>query len=124
MESLTVEGRALLAKKCKLDTDQLSALLVRARASVPFVQANLIRAEENERALVAEWRARLQEHGVWANDPVPLFPYPSAPEYRQLFGAPDDRAWERALDHYLTQFDTFSDIQEDQPLPLAALERT
>jgi B12-binding domain/radical SAM domain protein of rhizo-twelve system len=123
VESLTVEGRALLAKKCKLDTDELSALLFRARESVPFVQANLIRAEENEQALVAAWRAEMQEHGVWANDPVPLFPYPSAPEYRAMWGAPDDQAWERALDHYLAQFSSFSDIQEDQPLPLAALEQ-
>ncbi len=123
VESLTVEGRALLAKKCKLDTDQLSALLFRARKTVPFVQANLIRAEENEMALVADWRAEMQAHGVWANDPVPLFPYPSAPEYRQLWGAPDETAWERALDHYLAQFSAFSDIQEDQPLPLATLEQ-
>jgi anaerobic magnesium-protoporphyrin IX monomethyl ester cyclase len=122
VESLTVEGRALLAKKCKLDTDQLSALLMHARKTVPFVQANLIRAEENEMALVAEWRAQLHEEGVWANDPVPLFPYPSAPEYRRLWGEPDDQAWERALDFYLRQFSSFSDIQEDQPLSLAELE--
>jgi B12-binding domain/radical SAM domain protein of rhizo-twelve system len=123
VESLTVEGRALLAKKCKLDTDQLSALLFRARKTVPFVQANLIRAAEDETALVAAWRDEMQAHGVWANDPVPLFPYPSAPEYRQLWGAPDDAAWERALEHYLGQFESFSDIQEDTPLPLAELER-
>ena len=55
--------------------------------------------------------------------PVPLFPYPSAPEYRLLWGEPDELAWERALDHYLAQFSSFSDIQEDQPLPLAALEQ-
>jgi len=122
VESLTVEGRALLAKKCRLDTDQLSALLMHARRSVPFVQANLIRAEENEMDLVVAWRAQLHERGVWANDPVPLFPYPSAPEYRRLFGEPDDLAWERALDQYLGQFESFSDIQEDQPLPLVELE--
>jgi B12-binding domain/radical SAM domain protein of rhizo-twelve system len=122
VESLTVEGRALLAKKCRLDTDQLSALLMHARRSVPFVQANLIRAEENEMDLVVAWRAQLHERGVWANDPVPLFPYPSAPEYRRLFGEPDDLAWERALDQYLGQFGSFSDIQEDQPLPLVELE--
>jgi anaerobic magnesium-protoporphyrin IX monomethyl ester cyclase len=123
VESLTVEGRALLAKKCKLDTDELSALLIYARRSVPFVQANLIRAEENEMPLVAEWRAQLHDRGVWANDPVPLFPYPSSPEYRRLWGMPDDKAWERALDYYLAQFTSFSDIQEEQPLPLSALER-
>ncbi|HEX3756896.1 MAG TPA: TIGR04295 family B12-binding domain-containing radical SAM protein [Rhizomicrobium sp.] len=124
VESLTVEGRALLAKKCRLDTEQLSALLFHARRSVPFVQANLIRAEGNEMGLVAAWRAEMERHGVWANDPVPLFPYPSAPEYRRLWGAPDDQAWERALDHYLQQFDSFSDIQDERPLPLNELERT
>ena len=123
VESLTVEGRALLAKKCKLDTDALSALLFHARRSVPFVQANLIRAEENEMALVAAWRSEMEQHGVWANDPVPLFPYPSAPEYRRLWGAPDDQAWERALDYYLGQFNSFSDIQEEKPFPLSALEQ-
>jgi B12-binding domain/radical SAM domain protein of rhizo-twelve system len=122
VESLTVAGRALLAKKCRLDTDQLTALLMHARRSVPFVQANLIRAEENEMDLVVAWRAQLHERGVWANDPVPLFPYPSAPEYRRLFGEPDDLAWERALDQYLGQFESFSDVQEDQPLPLVELE--
>lgn len=48
IESLTAEGRAALAKKCRLDNDALSALLFRARRSVPFVQANLVKAEENE----------------------------------------------------------------------------
>jgi B12-binding domain/radical SAM domain protein of rhizo-twelve system len=122
VESLTREGRALLAKKCKLDNDALSALLFRARRGVPFVQANLIRAEENETALVAAWRAEMAQHGVWANDPVPLFPYPSAPEYRRLWGAPDGQAWERALDHYLQQFDSLSDIQDETPWRLAELE--
>ena len=73
--------------------------------------------------LVAEWRAQLHEEGVWANDPVPLFPYPSSPEYRHLWGMPDDQAWERALDYYLRQFTSFSDIQEEQPWPLSELER-
>lgn len=123
IESLTREGRALLAKKCRLDTDALSALLFRARQSVPFVQANLVRAEENEAKLVEAWREEMQTHGIWANDPVPLFPYPSAPEYRRLWGEPDDCAWERALDYYLRQFESFSDIQDEKPLPLSVLER-
>lgn len=52
----------------------------------------------------------------------PLYPYPSSPTYRQLWGDPDDDAWERAHAHYLTAFDRFSDIQDDRPLPLHALE--
>ncbi len=123
VESLTPEGRDALAKKCRLDTDELTGLLIRARRSVPFVQANLIRVEDDDADQVAEWRARLAKAGVWANDPVPLFPYPSAPDYRQLFGMPDDLAWERAHAHYLGQFDHFSAIQEERPAPLLELER-
>jgi len=72
--------------------------------------------------MVADWRDRLQRAGVWANDPVPLYPYPSSPDYRHRWGAPDDVAWERAHAHYLAQFERFSDIQEERPLPLAELE--
>jgi hypothetical protein len=64
----------------------------------------------------------MHDAGVWANDPVPLFPYPGSPDYRKLWGEPDDQAWERAHDHYLRQFDRFSDIQEQRPLCLHDLE--
>lgn len=123
VESLTEDGRAALDKKCKLTTDELSALLILARRHVPFVQANLIETPADDDAMVQAWRARLREQNVWANDPVPLYPYPSSPDYRRLFGLPDDAAWERAHTHYLGQFDRFSDIQEDRPLPLPELER-
>jgi anaerobic magnesium-protoporphyrin IX monomethyl ester cyclase len=53
---------------------------------------------------------------------VPLFPYPGSPDYRKLWGLPDDDAWERALDYYLSRHATFSDIQEHRPLPLRELE--
>jgi anaerobic magnesium-protoporphyrin IX monomethyl ester cyclase len=124
IESLTVEGRAALNKRCKLDNDALSALLVEARRHVPFVQANLIGVVADDPALVREWRQRLDQAGVWANDPVPLYPYPSSPSYRALWGQPDDQAWERAHEHYLAAFDHFSDLQEERPVPLASLERT
>ena len=123
VESLTVAGRAALDKNCRLDTDELAERLIYARGRVPFVQANLIEAADDERALVAAWRERLAEAGVWANDPVPLFPYPSSPSYRTLFGAPDEAAWERAHAHYLARWSRFSDIQDEQPLPLAHLEQ-
>jgi anaerobic magnesium-protoporphyrin IX monomethyl ester cyclase len=122
IESLTVEGRAALAKRCKLETEDLAALLLKARQHVPFVQANLIGMEQDNEDLVAYWRDRLISGGVWANEPVPLYPYPSSPSYRQLWGEPDDLAWERAHDYYLTAFNAFSDIQDEQPLPLARLE--
>ncbi len=122
VESLTVEGRAALQKRCRMTTDELAERLITARAAVPFVQANLIEASDDDAALVAAWRERLLAAGVWANDPVPMYPYPSSPDYRRLWGAPDEQAWERAHAHYLSRFADFSDIQDDAPLPLATLE--
>ena len=122
VESLTVDGRAALDKRCKMTTDELADRLVLARQHVPFVQANLIETAADEAAMVAAWRERLQAAGVWANDPVPLYPYPSSPDYRRLWGEPDDLAWERAHEHYLGQFTRFSDIQDGAPVALPVLE--
>ena len=122
VESLTEAGRDALDKDCRLDTDSLTRLLIHARRGIPFVQANLIGSPEDNPAMVAAWRDELQRHGVWANDPVPLFPYPSSPDYRKRWGEPDDRAWERAHAHYLIEFERFSDIQDARPLPLPELE--
>lgn len=122
LESLTVEGREMLAKRCRLGTKELAQLLVKAREHVPFVQANLIGVVEDEPALIDYWRGYLIDHGVWANEPVPLYPYPSSPHYRRLWGDPDEHAWERAHAHYLESFRRFSDIQDQRPRPLAELE--
>ena len=123
MESVTERGRSLLAKRCKMSTEELTSLFVHAKKVVPFVQANLIDATTDPPEEVAAWRAHLAAHGVWANEPVPLFPYPGSPEYARRWGPCDDTAWERAHAHYLSQFDDFSDIQESRPLPLSELER-
>ena len=122
IESLTEEGREALAKRCRLDTEDLAQLLFSARRHVPFVQANLIGMEQDSQELVTYWRDRLIGGGVWANEPVPLYPYPSSPGYRTLWGEPDDYAWERAHEHYLAAFSVFSDIQEERPASLAELE--
>jgi B12-binding domain/radical SAM domain protein of rhizo-twelve system len=123
VESITPEGRSLLAKRCKATTEDLTRLLVHAKKRVPFVQANLIDSKTDDPAEIAAWRAHLKDHGVWANEPVPMFPYPGTPDYTRRWGPPDDAAWERAHSHYLEQFSSFSDIQEDRPLPLSELER-
>lgn len=112
----------MLAKRCKLGTEELAELLIKARRHVSFVQANLIGVVEDDPALVAYWRGYLQDNGVWANEPVPLYPYPSSPDYRKLWGEPDNDAWERAHEHYLKSFAAFSDIQDQQPAPLRQLE--
>src|SRR5207248_3436774 len=122
VESLTPAGRDWLDKDCKLSTEELRDRLLHAKRSVPFVQANLIMTEGDDPALIARWRQELQRHGVWANEPVPLFPYPGSPEYRRMWGLPDDDAWERALDYYLDRYSSFSDIQEARPRRLAELE--
>jgi anaerobic magnesium-protoporphyrin IX monomethyl ester cyclase len=122
VESLTRAGRDLLAKDCRLETEELAERLIRAKRHVPFVQANLLEMAEDDAELIEAWRSRLRAAGVWANDPVPLFPYPGSPDYRRLWGLPDDRAWERAVDHYLATFATMSELQEARPRPLAELE--
>jgi len=124
VESITVEGRNLLDKGSRLTTEQLAERLIHARGCVPFVQANLIQSGSDDPEDVERWRSHLQEFGVWANNPVPMFPYPGSPDYTRRWGAPDDRAWERAMEYYLSQFDTFSDIQEARPRPLEELELT
>jgi anaerobic magnesium-protoporphyrin IX monomethyl ester cyclase len=122
VESLTAEGRDMLAKHCRMTTEQLADRLLEAKRHIPFVQANLIAMPQDDGELVHRWRKQMRDAGVWANDPVPLFPYPGSPDYRRLWGEPDDTAWERAHDHYLSQFRAFSDVQEQRPRCLCELE--
>jgi anaerobic magnesium-protoporphyrin IX monomethyl ester cyclase len=122
VESITEQGRDQLDKKCKLSTSEISERLLHAKRKVAFVQANLLDCQTDDPAAVEEWRAHLREHGVWANKPVPLFPYPGSPDYTRRWGRPDDLAWERAHEFYLHQFDSFSDIQEQRPIDLVQLE--
>lgn len=124
IESLSPAGRALLDKQCRLSTEQLAELLVLAKRHIPFVQANLIEMPHDDDAAVETWREMLRGSGVWANDPVPLFPYPGSPDYRRLWGEPDDAAWDRAVDYYIARFGgSFSDVQHGRPLPLRELEQ-
>jgi B12-binding domain/radical SAM domain protein of rhizo-twelve system len=122
VESITEEGRAELDKKCKVSTAEITRRLIYAKSRIPFVQANLLNSAADDPAEVEAWRTELQRAGVWANEPVPLFPYPGSPDYTRRWGLPDDAAWERAHDFYLHRFDRFSDIQEQRPLPLFQLE--
>jgi B12-binding domain/radical SAM domain protein of rhizo-twelve system len=122
VESLTEHGRAALDKACRMTTQELTDRLVTARQHVPFVQANLIASDGDDPAMIDDWRQSLQAAHIWANDPVPMFPYPSSPDYRHRWGLPDDAAWERALEYYLRQFSRFSEIQDNAPLALRTLE--
>jgi B12-binding domain/radical SAM domain protein of rhizo-twelve system len=122
VESISERGRNLLDKNSRLTTEEITDRLVYAKERVAFVQANLIDADVDDPDAVEYWRERLLAHGVWANRPVPLFPYPGSPDYAKRWGAPDDRAWERAIDFYLAAEHELSDIQDDHPLPLDKLE--
>lgn len=122
VESITEAGRDYLDKKCKLTTGELTERLIFAKRLVPFVQANLLAMAEDDEDAIESWRRQLELNGIWANKPVPLFPYPGSPEYTRMWGPADDFAWERAHETYLRGFDSFSDIQEQRPQPLVELE--
>jgi anaerobic magnesium-protoporphyrin IX monomethyl ester cyclase len=126
IESITDEGRDELNKNCRLTTDRLTELLIHARTRVPWVQANLILTEHDQRAKIRAWQDHLKAHGVWVSEPVPMFPFPGTPDYLKMWGIPDDRAWERAHQYYLSTFRDkgYSDIQESQPASLEELECT
>lgn len=122
VESISAEGRQALSKESHLSTEDFIQRLVFAKRHIPFVQASLINAQMDDPQAVEVWRQQLHDHGVWANKPVPLFPYPGSPAYLNRWGLPDNMAWERALSHYTSTFSEFSDIQNPHPLPLSALE--
>jgi len=125
VESITHEGREELNKNCRMGTDRIAELLIYARGRIPWVQANLILTEKDDRAEILCWQEQLKAKGVWVSEPVPMFPYPGSPLYMQTFGdAPDELAWERAHHHYTSMFANkgYSDIQEQTPLPIEELE--
>jgi anaerobic magnesium-protoporphyrin IX monomethyl ester cyclase len=125
VESITHEGRQDLNKNCRISTDRISELLIYARGRIPWVQANLILTERDDRGEIHRWQETLKAKGVWVSEPVPMFPFPGSPLYTQTFAAPpDDMAWERAHRHYTSIFagKGYSDIQEQTPLALEELE--
>lgn len=126
VESITEEGRDELNKNCRMDTGRIADLLVYARTRIPWVQANLILTDKDDRAQIRAWQQDLRARGVWVSDPVPMYPFPGSPLYAQTFGGPpDDHAWERAHHFYTTTFADkgYSDIQEAMPATLEHLER-
>ena len=126
VESISEQGRDELNKNCKIGTDRISELLIYAKQRIHWVQANLILTEHDEKEEIRRWQEGLKSHGVWVSEPVPMFPFPGTPLYAQLFGQPDDEAWERAHRYYTTTFAEkgYSDIQEQAPVALEDLECT
>ncbi|HEV2964957.1 MAG TPA: TIGR04295 family B12-binding domain-containing radical SAM protein [Candidatus Angelobacter sp.] len=125
IESITREGREELNKNCRMETDRISELLIYARSRIPWVQANLILTDKDDRTQIREWQENLRGKGVWVSEPVPMFPFPGSALYVQTFGAaPDQHAWERAHHFYTSMFSDkgYSDIQEQKPAPIEDLE--
>jgi anaerobic magnesium-protoporphyrin IX monomethyl ester cyclase len=125
IESITREGRDELHKNCRIDTERIAELLIYARGRIPWVQANLILTEKDDRAEIRRWQEHLKSKGVWVSEPVPMFPFPGSPLYTRTFAAaPDDMAWERAHRYYTSLFADkgYSDIQEQRPLAIEELE--
>jgi len=126
IESITDSGRDELNKGCRMSTERLTDLLIYARQRIPWVQANLILTEHDDKNEIRRWQEHLKSHGVWVSEPVPMFPFPGTPLYAQMFGPPDDQAWERAHHYYTSAFSEkgFSDIQEQKPVAIEDLECT
>ena len=126
IESITDQGRDDLNKNCRMPTERLTELLIYARQRIPWVQANLILTERDDKEDIRRWQETLKANGVWVSEPVPMFPFPGTPLYMQMFGQPDDQAWERAHHYYTSAFGGlgYSDIQEQQPAALEDLECT
>lgn len=124
IESITEEGREELNKNCRIGTDRISELLIYAKQRIHWVQANLILTDHDDKGDIRRWQENLKAHGVWVSEPVPMFPFPGSPLYVQLFGQPDDEAWERAHRYYLNTFADkgYSDIQEQNPIAIEDLE--
>jgi len=126
IESITDDGRDDLNKNCRMSTERLTELLIYARTKIPWVQANLILTEKDDKEDIRRWQERLKANGVWVSEPVPMFPFPGTPLYAQMWGPPDDEAWERAHHYYTSTFGGkgYSDIQEQNPVALEDLECT
>jgi B12-binding domain/radical SAM domain protein of rhizo-twelve system len=126
IESITETGREELNKNCRIATDRISELLIYAKQRIPWVQANLILTDHDDKNEIRLWQDNLKKHGVWVSDPVPMFPFPGTPLYAQMFGPPDDQAWERAHRYYTSTFKEtgYSDIQEQKPSAIEDLECT
>jgi len=125
VESIHASIRDELNKNCRIDTARIVELLLFARQRIPWVQANLLMTEKEDREQIRSWQEHLRTKGVWVSEPVPMFPFPGSPLYAETFGAvPDDEAWERAHHYYTSTFAVqgYSDIQDQKPVPIEELE--
>ncbi len=122
VEATSFAGRKRIDKMLRVSIAEVEERLRAAKSCIPFVQANLVRVPEDNPSEVLAWRDRLRDFGVWANDPVPIFPYPGSPEYLQRFGPPGEDAYLKASRAYLSENKEFCDLQDQHPVDLSELE--
>jgi B12-binding domain/radical SAM domain protein of rhizo-twelve system len=122
VESISPGGRARLDKHCRLLTDELAERLIYAKKAIPFVQANLLDVKADDPRAIEAWRRHLQRYGVWVNVPEPFFSFLGSPDDTRKWGQLDDQAWGRTHTHDLMDYEEYSGLQEDGPLPLSQLE--
>ena len=120
VESLTREGRDALAKNCKLDDRGAGRAPVLRQAPRPVRAGEPARDAEDDAGAGGRLARRgCSAAGVWANDPVPLFPYPGSPDYRAALGRAGRRglgARARPLPRHLRA--TSATSRRPRPLPL------
>ncbi|MBV9479175.1 MAG: hypothetical protein JO249_00265 [Acidobacteria bacterium] len=109
----------------RLSNPRICELLIYARKQIPSVQVNLILGERDEQMHPSSWQ-ELKRGGVRVSESAPRFPYPGTSRYEQIFGPPDEYAWERAYHYY---FDLFhdqgsSDFQPHTPPTIEGRECT
>jgi nucleoside-diphosphate-sugar epimerase len=76
--------------------------------------AGFIGSHVTDALLAAGYEVRVFDNGAaQMHGQRSLFPYPGSPDYRALWGIPDEWAWERAHEYYLAQFRDFSEIQDE-----------
>ncbi len=125
VESITGNGPDELDKDSHLTTDRIGDLLIYARKRIPWVQANLMSAEDDRHDIRA-WQDRLKAEGVRISDPLTAFPYPGTLAYTQMFGVVDDYAWDRAHHFYASTLSdkAYKDHQAQTPASSEDLECT
>ena len=63
-------------KNCRISTERITELLIYARGRIPWVQANLILTDTDDKNQIRLWQQHLKARGVWVSEPVPMFPFP------------------------------------------------
>ena len=60
IESITEAGRDELNKNCRIGTDRISELLIYAKQRIPWVQANLILTDHDNKDEIRRWQEHLK----------------------------------------------------------------